>query len=278
MHHNPEYHIATLFLLLLLALPSSAAERIRITGSTTVLPIVAEAAKQYQAQHPDVRVTVSGGGSGVGVSSINHGIAEIGMLSRSLTEGETERLAQKVNVIPIAYDAVTIAISKAIYEEGVTQLTIPQIAEIYRGKVKNWNRVGGPDAAILVIDKETSRGTRHVFAKVVLGNATARAPGATIITGSNNEGQAAIGNSNQAIGMLSSAWLNDRVRAVAISRNGITTTPSNEHITDGTYPIQRELNILVPKSSHPEVLAFIDFILSKQGQKIVQEVGYLPIK
>lgn len=270
-------YITTLFFLLT-ALPTLAADKIRVAGSTTVLPIIAEAAKQYRVLHPDILLTVSGGGSGVGVASIDQRSVEIGMASRALTAQEKQRLKGRVNVVPVARDAVAVVVSKAVYVAGVTRLSIPQIAAIYRGEINNWQVLGGPDVRILVIDKEPSRGTRHVFAETVLGDARARAPGASIITGSNNEEQAAVANSDQAIGMLSNAWLNDRVRAVAVGEPDQAVLPTIEHVADGRYPIRRELNILVPTQADKTASAFVDFLLSTQGQKIVQQVGYLPIR
>ena len=255
-----------------------AEEKIRVSGSTSVLPIIAEASKQYRLLKPSLTLTVAGGGSGVGVASIGQGMAEIGMVSRDLTPKESQRLQGKVKQIAVARDAVAMAISKAVYEGGVTSLTVDQIADIYRGKIRNWRDVGGPDARILVIDKEPSRGTRHVFAKVVLGNEKARAPGATIITGSNNEEQAAIANSNSAIGMLSNAWLNDKVRAVAIGKPGEAVLPTKENIHNGRYPIQRDLNILIENKNNLVVAEFVDYLLSDQGQQIVEQVGYLPVQ
>ncbi len=258
--------------------PLQAAEQLRVVGSTTVLPIVAEAAKQYRQLNPGLTLTVSGGGSGVGVSAVQQGMAEVGMVSRTVTAQEQQRLGVGFKVVAVARDAVAVAISKAIYEGGVTQLSLAQIAAIYRGEIKNWKEVGGPDARILVIDKEPSRGTRHVFAKVVLGDEQARAPGATIISGSNNEEQAAIAASNQAIGMLSNAWLNDAVRAVAVGEPGKAVLPTLEHVADGRYPIQRELNILLPSNAGKRVHGFVEFLLSDVGQQIVEQVGYLRVR
>lgn len=257
---------------------AQAAEQLRVSGSTTVLPIVAEAAKQYRQSHPGLILTVSGGGSGVGVASVGQGLIEIGMASRELTPAEKRRLQGKVKQVAIARDAVAVAVSKEVYEGGVTQLSIPQIAAIYRGEIRNWRELGGPDRPILVIDKEPSRGTRHVFAKVVLGSEKARAPGASIITGSNNEEQAAIANSDKAIGMLSNAWLNDEVRAVAVGEGEAAVLPTLANVALGRYPIQRELNLLLPEQGSAEAAGFVEFLLSDQGQQIVQQVGYLPLR
>lgn len=268
--------VSLLFLLVLVPL-AQGADRIRIAGSTSVLPIVAEAAKHYRQLHPGLSLTVSGGGSGVGVVSVGQGTVEIGMVSRDLTIREKKRLDGKVRQVAVARDAVAVAVSKAVYMSGVKRLSLEQIAAIYRGEIRNWKQLGGPDARILVIDKESSRGTRHVFARVVLGNETARAPGATIIAGSNNEEQAAIANSDQAIGMLSNAWLNDAVRAVAIGGEN-AVLPTMEHVANGSYPIQRDLNLLVSDKSGKQSDAFVEFLLSDEGQQIVRQVGYLPVR
>ncbi len=272
------YRLVLSVLLLGLTSQLSWADGIRVTGSTTVLPIVAEAAKQFRQMHPGLSLTVSGGGSGVGIASVGQGMVEIGMVSRELTASEKKRLSAKVRQVAVARDAVAVAISKSVYDAGVRQLSLAQIAAIYRGEIKNWQQLGGPDRRILVIDKEASRGTRHIFAKVVLGSERARAPGATIITGSNNEEQAAIANSDKAIGMLSHAWLNDAVRAVAVGERDTAVLPTFETVADGSYPIQRQLNLLLSASSGKASHTFVDFLLSPQGQQIVQQVGYLPVK
>lgn len=262
----------------LVPLAVQATEPIRVVGSTTVMPILAAAAERYRQHNPAVRITVSGGGSGVGVSSVAKGLAEIGMLSRDLAPEEKARLQGGAEVVAVARDAVAMAVSRAVHEGGVTHLTLPQIAAIYRGQIKNWRELGGPDSPILVIDKEASRGTRHVFAKVVLGDEKARAPGATIVTGSNNEEQAAIAKSDKAIGMISHAWLNDAVRPLAIGEPGKAVLPTLAHVADGSYPIQRELNILLPRNRSATVNAFVAFLLSGEGQRIVQQSGYLAVK
>ena len=254
-----------------------AGERIHVAGSTTVLPVVSQAATLYHQQHPNMTITVSGGGSGVGIASVIQGTAQIGMASRNTTAEEQVKLEGKVDNIIIAADAVAVAISKAVYESGVHALSVQQIADIYRGKIRNWQDVGGLDARIVVIDKEASRGTRHVFAEAILGDKHARAKGASIISGSNNEEQAIISRSHAAIGMLSNAWLNDKVRGIAIIVDGEPILPTIEHVHDHSYPLARGLHILLPKTASAAAKDFVQFLLSQQGQAIVQEVGYLPV-
>jgi len=272
--------------LLTLSLISStsawAAERINIVGSTTVLPVVSEAAILYHKMHPEEIITVSGGGSGVGIASVIQGTAQIGMASRETTTEEQAKLDTlkngKVDNIIIAADAVAVSVSKAVYESGIHALSVQQIADVYRGKIRNWHELGGLDATIVVIDKEASRGTRHVFAKAILGDKHARAAGASIISGSNNEEQAIISRSDAAIGMLSNAWLNDKVRGIDIIVKGKSISPSITHVRDHTYPIARGLHILLPQNASDQAKQFVAFLLSKQGQAIVKKVGYLPVE
>lgn len=257
---------------------SLAGETLHAVGSSTVLPVVSVAAEIYHEQHPDVTITVSGGGSGVGIASMIQGTAQIGMASRDPEQQEQAQLKGRADIFTIARDAVAVVVSKAVYVGGVHQLSLQQIADIYRGKVKNWKDVGGPNARILVIDKEASRGTRHVFAKAVLGSSHARAPGASIISGSNNEEQAVVARSNNAIGMLSNSWLNDAVRGVAVGEGDGAVLPTIDHVRDGSYPISRELHILLPKDASLAARGFLSFLLSDAGQKIVRKAGYLPVK
>jgi len=255
-----------------------ASETLHAVGSTTVMPVMSNAATAFHKAHPEITITVSGGGSGVGIASMIQHTAQIGMASRETTPEELSQLGAEVENIVIARDAVAVVVSKAVYLGGITHLSLAQIARIYRGEITNWKQLGGPDAKILAIDKEASRGTRHVFAEAVLGSAHARAPGASLISGSNNEEQAIVARSNQAIGMLSNAWLNDQVRGIAIDVDGIGIRPTIEQIRNGRYPISRGLHVLIANNASPATRALIAFLLSKAGQEIVKQAGYLPIR
>ncbi len=252
---------------------------INISGSTTVLPVVSKAAEKYKLQHSGLQIVVNAGGSGVGMNQFGLGNIQIGMASREI---DAEEIAQypKVNFIKtvIGRDAVVPVVSSEIYDAGVTQLSLTQIGKIYKGQVKNWKEFGGPDREILCIDKEKSRGTRHVFMTILFGNKLADAPGADLVLGSNNEEQTAISQSNAAIGMLSNAWMNDDVKGLSIVlQDGKVIPPTLVNIKNGSFPITRNLNLYTNGKSSGSIKSFVDFILSNEGQKIVEESGYIGV-
>jgi len=256
----------------------SAPEAISISGSSTVLPAVSKAAEKYSGVTGKA-IIVNAGGSGGGFNQLAEGQTDIGMMSRDITASERDKFkAHSFTEIPIGRDAVVPSISSEIYEAGVTALTLPQIADIYAGRVDNWSAFGGPDRAIFVIDKEASRGTRQIFMKVVTGDAKAEAPGADLVTGSNNEEQTALTQSNAAIGMLSYAWLNEDVRGLSIiSDDGDIIEASLENIRSGRFPFVRNLNVVTREDVSPFAQEFIAYLLADGGQELVEESGYIRV-
>lgn len=253
--------------------------KVRVEGSTTVLPVASRAAERFNKLRSErVNITVNAGGSGVGVVSTARGRADIGMLSREVTPEEMKRYEKsRLKVIPVARDAVACVVSSEIYEAGIRELTREQIRDIYLGKIVNWKELGGPDRPIVVVDKERHRGTRHVFMQYVFGDPKARAPAARLVTGSNNEEKAKITQSDSAIGMLSTAWMDDSVKGVALLENERRVEPNEANISQGNYPISRNLNFVTAGEPRGIVKEFIDFILSPEGQKIVEQSGYAPV-
>lgn len=271
-----------IFLLIgLMGLTVGCAKRdtLKIAGSTTVLPVVSRAASQFKEKY-EVAVIVNAGGSGVGINQLGEGKIDIAMASRQITEAEVRKYTQ-VNFVThtIGKDAVVPVVSSEVFDSGVQALTLAQIAKIYRGEISNWKELGGPERDILVVDKEKSRGTRHVFMEAVLGDRQASAPGADLVLGSNNEEQTAIAQSDAAIGMLSNAWLNENVKGLSIIlADGETIAPALENITKDKFPITRDLYLITDGQPRGLVKKFIDFILSPQGQKIVRESGYVSLQ
>ncbi len=251
--------------------------RIQVVGSTTVLPVASRAAQKFM-ESSSSRILVNAGGSGVGIHSVAGGRADIGMASRAISQDEKKRFEKShLKIYPVGLDAVACVVSSEIYQAGVRQLTPQQIAGIYLGKIRNWKEVGGPDRQIVVVDKERHRGTRHVFMQYIFGNASQRTPGTLLVTGSNNEEQAKIAQSDAAIGMLSFAWINDDVKAVSLLDQGKEILPTWETVRRGNYPIVRKLNFITAGEPKSEIKAFIGFVKGPEGQKIVEESGYIPI-
>lgn len=251
---------------------------IRIAGSTTVLPIVSRAAERFQVSNPLVKVTVNAGGSGVGIHGTGNRRLDIGLASREITSRESSRYASThLNTTVIGRDAVACVVSSEIFHSGVHSLSKQQIGDIYLGKITNWQQVGGPDRTIIVIDKETHRGTRHVFMQYLFGKSNARAPGARLVTGSNNEEQAKIAQSNSAIGMLSIAWINDDVVSIGLREGGQVIQPTLDNVRNGRFPIARNLNLITRGKPVGAVRQFVDYLLSEEGQQLVTDSGYIPI-
>jgi phosphate transport system substrate-binding protein len=250
-----------------------------VAGSTTVLPIISKAAEQF-SQATEISVIVNAGGSGVGINQLAGGKIAIGMISRNITEKE-KALYPDATLIThtIGKDAVVPVVSSEIYDAGITALTLKQIGQIYLGEISNWKQLGGSDKDILVVDKEASRGTRHVFMQAVLGDKEALAPGADLVLGANNEEQTAISQSDSAIGMLSHAWLNNEVKGLAISlADGQRIEPNLQTISNGSFPITRDLLLVTNGTPTGHSKDLVDFILSPLGQKIVTESGYVSLQ
>lgn len=264
--------------LMFLLAACSAPEAIYVSGSSTVLPPVSKAAEKFSPE-AGIAVIVNAGGSGGGFNQLAEGQSDIAMMSRNITSGEREAFkAINFTEVAIGRDAVVPSISSEIYEAGVTALTLPQIAGIYAGEIQNWSELGGPDREIFAIDKEASRGTRQVFMNVVLGDPKAEAPGSDLITGSNNEEQTALVQSDAGIGMLSVAWLNEDVRGLAIIlQDGETIEASIDNIQAGLYPFVRDLNVVLRDDAKPSAKQFVDYLLGGDGQRMVEDSGYIGV-
>lgn len=268
-----------LLFLILFVSTCTQKESLYIGGSSTVLPIVTQAAEHYRSQYPEKSIIVNSGGSGVGISQVGKGQLQIGMISRSITEEEKNNYpGVNFTVHVIGKDAVMPVVSSEIYENGVSVLSLKQIKQIYEGSIQNWSEVGGPDRRILVVDKEKSRGTRHAFMKAVMGDEQASAPGADLVLGSNNELQLAVSQSDAAIGLLSFAWQTDKVKALSMKKeDGRIVEPTEQNIIDGNIPTVRELQLITDGTPEGTAADFIDYLLSAEGQQIVKKAGYVRI-
>ena len=259
-----------LFIFLLIAC-SQENNMISISGSSTVSPIITKAVELYKKSNPNIRIYIKGGGSSVGINEAKTGRVDFGMSSKAVSEKDKSKL----NIYVLARDAVAVAVSSPVYESGVRSLTKKQIRDIYSGKINNWSALGGINKEILCIDKEPNRGTRSVFMKYITGDKKAKALGADLVTGSNNEEENHLVNNDNAIGMLSFAWLSKKVRAIGIVVDGKVIFPNPKTISNGSYPISRELLILMPKNVSSQAQDFLQFLFSEEVKNIVRKSGFL---
>ena len=250
----------------------------RIKGSDTVLPIAQQTAERFMTLNPNARVTVTGGGSGVGISALLDETTDIAMASRGIKFSEkmkAKAAGEELEEIPVAYDALAVVVHPS---NPVKQLTRRQLEDIFRGKITNWKQVGGDDRKIVVYSRETSSGTYEFFKESVLknknymsGSLSMPATGAVIQSVSQTKG---------AIGYVGLAYLSDRVKPIAVSydEGKHYVLPTMENGTKRQYPVVRPLYYYYNVSDKAKVSPFIEYVLSPAGQNIRKKGGYIPVK
>ena len=245
---------------------------ITMSGSTTVFPIAQLAAERYMDKHPDVNISVRGGGSGVGISDIILGRVNIGNASRQIKNKETKQAKENgINVVEtvVANDGIEIVVNPS---NGINKLTLEQVKKIFAGEVSNWKQLGGASMPIVVISRDVSSGTFEVFKELVLKGGKVRED--ALLLASNNAVASNVAETPGAIGYVGFGFLSDKVKALEIE--GVV--PNEKTVNDGTYKISRKLYMYTNGAPKGEIKAFIDYILSSEGQEIVKETGYIPLK
>ena len=264
-------------IILLLTLAASSMQAQRIKGSDTVLPVAQQTAERFMALNPDARITVTGGGTGVGISALLDGTTDIAMASRPIKFSEKMKVksaGKEVEEVIVAYDALAIVVHPS---NPVKQLTRQQLEDIFRGKITNWKQVGGYDRKIVVYSRETSSGTYEFFKESVLKNKnymssslSMPATGAIIQSVSQTKG---------AIGYVGLAYVSPRIKTLSISYDGEHyATPTVENATNKTYPIVRPLYYYYDAKNKTQIAPLLEFILSPEGQDIIKKSGYIPVK
>ncbi len=242
-----------------------------IKGSTTVLPIAQKAAEAYMAEHPDVKISLSGGGSGNGIKAIIDGTADIGNASRFIKQKEVN-LAHSKGVYPVPFRVALDAIVPVVNTSNkVADLTLAQIKDIYLGKIKDWKAVGGTPGKIVVISRDSSSGTFGVWKDLVMKKE--RVIPSALIVPSNGGIVQAVANTPGAIGYVGLGYLNNEIKAVKV--DGIAGT--EENTLNGSFPIARGLFMFTKGWPKGEIMSFLSFILSKKGQELVKEAGSIPL-
>jgi phosphate transport system substrate-binding protein len=240
-----------------------------LTGSSTIAPVVAELAQQYEREHPGVRIDVQSGGSSRGIGDVRSGLADIGMVSRAL-DGEE----QKLHTNAIARDGVGIILNA---QNPVAALSEAQVIAIYRGEIGNWKELGGPDAPMVVVHKAEGRATLEVFlAHFGLDN---RDVEADVIVGENEQAIKTVVGSPGAIGYVSigtAAYdIEHGISIKLLGAGGVDAT--HENLRRGVYPIARPLNLVTREPAEGLARAFIDYARSPAATALIEAQHFVQV-
>ncbi len=255
----------------------SNAQKIVIKGSDTVLPLAQKEAEVFMKKNSGKSVTIIGGGSGVGISALLENSTDIAMASRKIKMDERMKMqdaGRAYKEVIIANDALSVVVNPS---NKVNNLTREQLEGIFTGKIKNWKEVGGDDMKIVVYSRETSSGTYEFFKEHVMNRKNYAssvlnmpATGAIIQSVSQTKG---------AIGYVGLAYVSKEVKDIAVSYDGKTfVTATIENAKNKSYPIVRPLFFYYPTAKESLVKPFLDYVLSPEGQKIVDQIGYISLK
>ncbi|HEX2995003.1 MAG TPA: phosphate ABC transporter substrate-binding protein [Anaerolineales bacterium] len=261
----------------------TSASYIENKGSDTIVNLALAWAEKYQAEHPEVRISVTGGGSGTGLASLINGTVDIANASRQIKDEEVAD-AKKNGVEPvehvIARDAIAVIVNP---ENPVNQLTLQQISDIYSGKISNWSEVGGEDRPIVRLSRETNSGTHVYFLETVLRMGSKEDKTLfsmdTLLLPSSEGIIAEVRQNPNAIGYDGLGYVPKDLKMIAIAEQdgGAYVLPSIPTVNDKTYPIARDLYMYTNGEPTGIVKEYLDWITSPQAQQIVADLGFVPV-
>jgi phosphate transport system substrate-binding protein len=252
-------------------------KQITIKGSDTMLPVSQKEAEDFMKTDSLTSITVVGGGSGVGISALLDGTTDIAMASRDMKTDEVLKFQDKKITLAqtvVGYDALSVVVNPA---NTVTQLTREQLEDIFTGKIKNWKEVGGANEKIVVYSRESSSGTYEFFKEHVMEKKNY----ATDVLSLASTGAIiqSVGQTKGAIGYVGMAYADNSVKTIGVSYDQGKTFvfPSVASAKDKTYPISRPLYYFYDQSKTALVKSYMDYVLSTPGQKVLSDVGYVPL-
>ncbi|MBN1364755.1 MAG: phosphate ABC transporter substrate-binding protein [Syntrophaceae bacterium] len=248
-----------------------AGSSIVIKGSTTVLPIAQGTLEAFMKKHPDVQISLSGGGSGEGIKALIDKTTDIGNSSREIKSKEIE-LAKSKNINPVAHVVAYDAIIPVVHPQNkVKNLSIDQLSQIYQGKITNWKEVGGDDLQIVVISRDSSSGTFESWDHFVMKKAKVM-PRAQMLA-SSGAVVTAVAKNKYAIAYVGIGYVDNNVKPLQV--NGITATLDTAMSKE--YPLSRELYMYTAGDATGDVAKYLAFVKSTEGQKIVAKEGFVPL-
>jgi phosphate transport system substrate-binding protein len=249
---------------------NAASERLVLTGSSTVAPLVGEMARRFETMNPGVRIDVQTGGTSRGINDTRNGTADIGMVSRALKPDETD-----LHAFTIALDGISIILHA---NNRVTTLNKQQIVDIYTGKITNWKSVGGADARITVVNKAEGRSTLELFLHYLELKNSQIKPHAII--GDNPQGIKTVAGNPNAIGYVSiGAAEYEAERGVPIKLLPLDRVdPAIANVRNGSFPLSRPLNLITSREPQGLIQRFIEFARSPQIHDLVEAQYFVPFR
>jgi phosphate transport system substrate-binding protein len=266
---------------------SPADEYIENKGSDTLVNLALAWAERYQQIHPEVRISVTGGGSGTGIAALLNGTVDIANASRTISVEEVAA-AENNGIEPVEFvvarDAIGIILNP---RNPVDRLTIQQISDIYSGKINNWAEVGGEDRPIVRLSRETNSGTHVYFLEEVLRQGRdddkTLFSTDTLLLPSSEGITAEVRDNPNAVGYEGLGYITADVKVIAVAsdtgelQEEDYVLPSASSVNEGSYPIARDLYMYTAGQPSGVVKAYLDWVLSPEAQQIVDDIGFVPI-
>jgi phosphate transport system substrate-binding protein len=253
-------------------------------GSDTLVNVALAWAEKYQQLHADVRLSVTGGGTGTGMAALVNGTVDIANASRKITPEEIDA-AKKNGITPVEFvvarDAIGVIVNK---NNPIQSLTLKQLSDIYTDRVTRWSELGGEDRPIVKLSRETNSGTHVYFLDAVirLGQANNKDifSADTLLLPSSEGIIAEVRDNPNAIGYDGLGYITPEVKVLGVSpKDGAPAIiPSIETVNNNQYPIARDLYMYTPGQPKGAVKAYMDWVVTPAGQEIVKELGFVPIK
>ncbi|WP_319201410.1 PstS family phosphate ABC transporter substrate-binding protein [uncultured Ilyobacter sp.] len=254
------------------------AEIVQVVGSDTCLNVTQHITESYMKGHKDARIAVTGGGSGVGIAAAINGTTDIAMASRSAKSSEMEKAeanGKKLEEVVFGWDGIGVIVNK---NNPINVLSKEVIGKIFEGKITNWKEVGGKDAPIVILSRDSSSGTHSYFKKDVVRGGDKKSKkeysDTSLFLPSNSAIVQETASNENAIGYVGMGYLDDTTKALGV--NGIEPTVAN--VSSKAYPIARELFWYVPAERSQVITNIVKFALSSEGQSIVAKEGFVPAK
>ena len=253
-------------------------------GSDTIVNLALAWAEAYQEIHPNVSLSVTGGGSGTGISALINGTTDIANASRQIKPEEIITI-QESGADPVEYIIARDAIAVIVHlDNPIDHLTLQQISDIYSGKINNWSELGGEDRTIVRLSRETNSGTHVYFLEEVLrlgdkSNNTLFSPD-TLLLPSSEVISAEIRDNPNAIGYDGLGYVTPDMKVIAVAKDSDKTPviPSIETVNDDTYPISRNLYMYTAGEPPNFIKEYLDWIQTPEAQLIVIELGFVPLE